>query len=318
MSRSFTKWFLKLLLFLAVSSIIYLSTQKSLAEISSHSAEVLNALQPSWLLASLLLSIVYRVVNACGWTFVVRALHHPLNLGTGVKIWLISETMRWLPGSIWSYGTRVYQGTKLGMSKTKASISVTVELILTLTAWAISALLALGFSPLGYEALRLLSFSNLIFGLSVMAIISGILFYVIYKQPESRIHQKLSSMLGDLILTLRERPNLGILISTLGFFTLLCVFNALGLYMVLMGLAFGNYLLADMVVVNSLGFLAGFFVLAAPGGIGIREGFIALCLSQIIPLQVAVLAAILFRLVQILSEILCLLPFLPELLRRNN
>ena len=52
----------------------------------------------------------------------------------------------------------------------------------------------------------------------------------------------------------------------------------------------------------SLSWIAGFIVPGAPGGIGIREAVITLLLAGIIPVSDALLAALIFRFVNIIGD----------------
>jgi uncharacterized membrane protein YbhN (UPF0104 family) len=61
---------------------------------------------------------------------------------------------------------------------------------------------------------------------------------------------------------------------------------------------------------NAAGWLAGFFAIGVPGGIGVREAGAALLLSPIMPWQEAALAAALWRVLQIVAELVSLLPWL--------
>ena len=61
---------------------------------------------------------------------------------------------------------------------------------------------------------------------------------------------------------------------------------------------------------NAAGWLLGFFAIGIPGGIGVREAGAALVLSPLLPWPEATLAAACWRVLQIVAELVALLPWL--------
>jgi len=76
------------------------------------------------LTAALGITLAYRLTNACGWSFVLRALHVRLPGWTALRIWITSEACRWLPGSVWSYGSRALQAKKQGVPRSLSSLRI--------------------------------------------------------------------------------------------------------------------------------------------------------------------------------------------------
>jgi uncharacterized membrane protein YbhN (UPF0104 family) len=62
--------------------------------------------------------------------------------------------------------------------------------------------------------------------------------------------------------------------------------------------------LADAIVIGSTGVVAGFLAPFAPSGIGITEGVMVVLLSSFLPLEVCVAIALLFRVLNVVKEIL--------------
>ena len=89
------------------------------------------------------------------------------------------------------------------------------------------------------------------------------------------------------------------------------VLHGVGLWLMLCGMGYGQRVsLAAAVGANAAGWLTGTFAMVVPGGIGIRESATALLLSPIIPWQEAALAAVLWRALQIVAELMSLAPWL--------
>ena len=90
-----------------------------------------------WFVAASLLALVYRIVNPYGWVLSLRAMDQDVNGVDAAKIWIQSESRRWLPGGIWSYASRAAQANRLNVSAATASASMMLELILTCASAAI-------------------------------------------------------------------------------------------------------------------------------------------------------------------------------------
>lgn len=84
--------------------------------------------------AALVLAIAYRVINAYGWTLVLRAMGTPVDGGTATRLWLISESRRWLPGSIWGYVSRASMANRIGIPLPIGVASMLLELLLVIAA----------------------------------------------------------------------------------------------------------------------------------------------------------------------------------------
>jgi hypothetical protein len=84
----------------------------------------------SWMMgALLLLAIAYRVINAYGWTLVLNAMGADVRGGEATRVWLVSESRRWLPGSIWSYASRASMAASIGIPIGLSAASMMVELL---------------------------------------------------------------------------------------------------------------------------------------------------------------------------------------------
>jgi uncharacterized membrane protein YbhN (UPF0104 family) len=85
----------------------------------------------------------------------------------------------------------------------------------------------------------------------------------------------------------------------------------LGFWLILTGMGYGHAVSPALAIcANAIGWLIGFFAIGVPGGIGVREAGTALFLAPVMPWQEAVLAGILWRVVQIVAELASLVPWL--------
>jgi MFS family permease len=271
------------------------------------------------ILVALGLFLVYRVVNAYGWVLVLRSLGHPLRASTGVRIWLVSESLRWLPGSVWGMISRVSQASAAGVPALAASLSVPLELMLTIAAWSMAALLGLGASgTLGPLLTRVPAFwivAVLLVGLAFV----GAIFAIARWLPAARVAKKLRGLQASLEQLRRSSPRAGWLAATFVFYVALTLFNG-AIFMNLLSATCDTYpgLLASTGI-NAAGWLVGFFAFFAPSGLGVREGTSTALLTPLMPLDAVVVAVVSWRVIQVVVELLCLAASLaPTVLRRTS
>ncbi|MBV8814382.1 MAG: flippase-like domain-containing protein, partial [Verrucomicrobia bacterium] len=94
------------------------------------------------------------------------------------------------------------------------------------------------------------------------------------------------------------------------FYIALNILHGVGLWLMLAGMGYGQQVsLAAAVGANAVGWLTGTFAMVVPGGIGVRESATALLLSPLMPWQEAALAAVLWRVLQIVAELMSLTPW---------
>jgi len=266
----------------------------------------LAGLRPAPLLAALVVCVIYRVLNSAGWVGVLRAMHQPMPLTRGMRLWLLAESARWLPGSVWGFCSRVFAARKNGVPPAIASASLPLELLLTIAAWALVAAGGLLLSGRSIEWSHLVSPRILIIAASAGFTLATALAICVFAFPQSRIATKIRGLLAELatLRTLALRPAL--LVGVALFYTALCCLNGLAFHLVIRAMTDAPLDLTALIGINACGWLIGFFAIGAPGGIGVREATSAFLLSSMIPLPAAIAASILWRLVLIVDEVLCL------------
>ncbi len=293
---------------MVVATIIAIAIAGVLRGSGASVREMAGKLDLRWLSAAASLTIIYRICNAAGWGMILRALGHPLPLKTSVRLWLVAETMRWLPGSVWGFVSRVYQAQKAGVPAAAASVSMPLELAVTVVAWGLAALC--GGASMGRIAA---GWSIPMSPLSAYApgaglLLSGIAGAVaLWRFPGAKISRKALGFLGGLKRAFRARPRPLMLLAALAWFAALCFLNGLTFYALLR--AFDPPTMPSLeaaVGINAIGWLVGFFAVFSPGGLGVREGGMTALLAPLVPLPVAVGSVVLWRVVQIMAEVLCL------------
>lgn len=261
---------------------------------------------PGFLLAGLALCVMYRVLNSSGWVFVLRSLRHPMPLCRGMRLWLLAESMRWVPGSIWGFCSRVYQAARDGVPAAVASASLPLELLLTIGSWCLVATGGLLVSGQSVDWKSLLSPRLLMLAGGGVVLVAMVIGVSVWKAPDGPIGRKILSLRADLgeLRTLKVNPLS--LLGVLLLYTLLGCLNGIAFFLVLRSVSDAPVSLLAVIGINAFGWLAGFLAVGAPGGIGVREAGAAFLLSALVPLPTAIAASVLWRLVMIVDEALCL------------
>jgi glycosyltransferase involved in cell wall biosynthesis len=277
--------------------------------LSRYSAQVRNQvthIHVGFLLAGYALCSLYRVMNSAGWVMILRGMQQHMPLLRGMRLWLMAESMRWLPGSIWGFASRVYQASQNGVPPVVASASLPLELLLTIGAWSLVAGGGILASGRSVDWRGLLTPRVIAFCVGGFLVAAGVLFISMRVFPQSAIRNKLKKLMGELQALRTIRLRWPVFAGVLVYFTALCCLN---------GLAFGLILrsVSDVAVnpfavigINACGWLLGFLAIGAPGGIGVREAGSAMLLSAVMPLPAAIAGSVLWRVVMIVDEFICL------------
>jgi hypothetical protein len=267
----------------------------------------LSRMSGGYLAPALALCLTYWFLNAGAWSWILEALGYPIPYLTGMRVWLTSESLRWLPGTIWGFCSRVDAARRLRVPMAIASISLPVELSVVIVSWGIVALGGLAVSGLGMRLVKLGAhwiFPTLA-GIVVLLIAGTILWPILSRQ--SWFEAGLERSKRVLKLDLRRT----VLIRSLVVYVVLNCAHGLGFWLMLAGMGYQQIVSPVAAIgANAAGWLLGFFAIGVPGGIGIREAGSALLLSPIMPWHEAVLAAGVWRVVQIVAELAALLPWL--------
>jgi glycosyltransferase 2 family protein len=285
---------------LAMAAIAAAILAAMVASLVTHGGPMLAAarsLGVAALATALLLALAYRVVNAGGWGMILAALGEPVSAVPAARVWLASEACRWLPGSLWSFGSRFVLASRRGVSGPVASASVVLELGVTVAAWAVIA-------AAGIPWLRLPA--AITSAVSLPAVSAGAAMVVATAWIVSRtgLGARVAGRLAAVRDLARIRPNAARLATAFAFYVAMGLVNGAILHGLVSALPGG----ADcpwpgVVAANAAAWLVGFFALFAPGGLVVREACLAGMLSAWMPGEEALAVSLAWRLVQIVAEI---------------
>ncbi|MDQ8190122.1 lysylphosphatidylglycerol synthase transmembrane domain-containing protein [Roseibacillus persicicus] len=268
--------------------------------------EALASANHLMLLGAGLLAAVYLFLNASVWGVILRLVGIEVSRWRAARLWIECESMRWLPGGVWGYASRVVEAKQVGAAKGPAALSLAVELALTVAAWASLGLVGTLLSP-QLRAAGLVYLERfqipptgffLVVGLGILA--AGIVLFLDLFKLRTRIYNASREILRGLMqwrITLRAYCEYLALSLFYGVGFLLCL-QAIGVDPLPSLLdAAGSY---------GLAWIVGFLAFGAPGGMGVREGVLYLVFAPLgIGAEVAT-AAILWRAIQIVVELLLL------------
>jgi uncharacterized membrane protein YbhN (UPF0104 family) len=240
---------------------------------------------------SLLILAGYCVVLAFAWQLILRVLGASLGWTTAAAVYFYSNLMRYIPGTFWYIPGRVHLSRSHGVVAEKSSLSLVLESYLEL----LSALLV------GGGAL-VMAFG----GISVVPLAGAAVLLLLGLRPVVflRVVNAILRRIGreEIALVLPYRQMVLLLLPYLASWALY-------------GLAFWVLLLFLRVPelpspwatasICALSWVAGFLALPVPQGLGVREAVLTFLLSNYMPVAVASLAALLWRLCMLVAEAAC-------------
>jgi uncharacterized membrane protein YbhN (UPF0104 family) len=253
---------------------------------------------PALSLSLVLLSMSF-VMLALGWHLILRAVNASINPIDCVRIYMICQLARYIPGKIFVFVGRIIMAERKGVAKTLSTVSVLFEAIFS-TAGAFIAMLIM------YS----LASDVQIDWIHPWKI--GVLFVI----GIAALNPKLINILISKTYKMRHKRPPDIKMPQFKYYktVLLCLYYIL-LWM-LMGLAFyvlvysligrlaSPKLAFDVACIFLFSWLAGFLCYVVPGGIGVREAVMTLSLKDFFPLPLVSIIAVVSRIWFILGELI--------------
>jgi glycosyltransferase 2 family protein len=227
------------------------------------------------------------------WKLVLdRFDHPPVRLSALLRIWFLSNLVRYVPGKIWQFVGAAELARMAGLSRSVVLTSMVVQMGFTLlAALLVSGLVLLPTGlPDGVPVAGLVGLGALALALVHPALLNRALALV------ARVFRK--SVLGW-----RGRWRDGVLLLGLSVVGWILYGAAFALF-VFSVVGTGLESVLPLAGVNALSFLVGYLVFLPPAGLGAREGAMALLLRPYAPVAVAAVLAVLARLWTVAAELL--------------
>jgi len=229
------------------------------------------------------------------WKLILVRLGNHLSYRKSFRIFFLSQLGRYIPGKIWGILGLVYLSEQEGIPKTLSAASITLQLILQVVSGTMVFLFTLplwwrGIGSAGglYPFLILLPLGLLLIHPSSVRRGLG-LFSRLTRQEVISIEWNYKEILGQLAL-----------------WTLFWSLNGLA-HLLLINSLFPLPLTYLPVVTGifAAGWVVGFVSLFAPAGLGVMEGTLTFLLGFYFPAYVAIIIALLTRLLRTASDLVC-------------
>jgi len=242
--------------------------------------------QYSLLLLSFLVLLCRLFSLALGWKLILqKSSGYSLSYLRANRIWFLSQLGKYAPGKVWMVLGRIYLSQKESISKRVSSVSIVIEMILSVISSTIIFLLSLVLkSKAKFE-------NDILF--SSLIVVAGVI----------ALHPNLLKKFSNFFLVRLKREPLELEIRYHEILLLLTYYLAMWAFF---GLAFYLFInsitsvpiskLLIMTGIFAVSWIIGFLALFAPGGLGVREGILAFFLSFYFPASVAIMLSLLSRL----------------------
>lgn len=222
-----------------------------------------------------------------------------------LRVWhmfYLSSLAKYLPGGVWALPGRIFLYQRAGISAKRGTVALVWEIAVMVISGLVVALLSFGLMThyISLTIIVILAVAGLT-GISAASLVahSGGLRARIVRLPLPALVQEIL-MRADLWLNLRQQAS---------------IFSVYLLSWGVLGLSFGGMVYAlnpelatwhwvQMIGVFSGAWVAGFLVIIAPGGVGVRDVLIVLALAVFLPEPTPAVVAILARIGWTVAEII--------------
>ena len=250
-------------------------------------------LEPGWALLALIglgLSWGWEVGL---WRYILGSLGGSLRYWQALRIWFLSNIVRYIPGNVWQFLSMVELAAEQGVGRLATLTSIVLHQAISTAAGLALAALYFAWAGEGVWFARLRPF---LYGLPL-----GLLLL----QP-----RLLERGLNWLLARLRRPP----LRVTLTWAQIWALLGGYAIVWLVMGASFAALVraltpvtwaqLPTLAAVFTAAYVIGFLSLLTPSGLGVREGVMTLLLASTLPAGVAAVVAIVARLWMVVGELI--------------
>jgi hypothetical protein len=245
----------------------------------------------------LVVSLVLHLgVLAWGVFIWSRVLHHfgsaRLAYPRLLRIWAWSNITRYVPGGVWQFLTAAQMSRDAGLPAVLALTSMLVHVSVTLLAAAVAAALTLPYGVAGLEFAAPW----------LRAVVLAASVALVHPAVLNLALRAATRLMRREVLRWNARWRDGILLLGMSLVSWVVYGGAYSLFVgSLVPLPPGAFV--PLIAVNALAFTAGYLVVLAPGGVGVREAAMAVLLTPVLPIGVAAIVSVAARLWSIAAEL---------------
>ncbi len=249
-----------------------------------------------WLLlfAALCVTLLAHIWSGWVWTWILDVFQQSLKTWQGIRVYLITNIAKYLPGNIWHFYGRITAITKHGGSLGKATFSVLLEPLL-LAAAALSVYLigmSFGWLVTGFE-IKIIGLQITCLLIILVGIHPRVLNFLLLHLSRSK--NKLEKIDARL-----ERYPIAPFLGEIGFL----IFRGTGFLLTLTAFkSIASAQIPQLISAFSFAWLLGLVIPGAPGGIGVFEATIIASLDESqFPIAIVLTTVAFFRVISILAE----------------
>ncbi len=252
-----------------------------------------------WLMVTigLIVTLLAHVWSGWVWTWILNAFNLSLGVGQGIKVYLITNIAKYLPGNVWHFYGRINAVSQKGSSLSAATLSVLLEPLLMAASALLIAIVSTSFGWIETDFSILVFFGQIA---SLLAVLIGIhpriLNPIIQRLSKSK---KLKDTETINHTSLQKYPIIPFL-GEMGFVW----FRGVGFlftFISLQQITFSQ--IPALLSAFSIAWLLGLVVPGAPGGVGVFEATaIALLDQSVFPPATVLVAVAIYRVISILAE----------------
>lgn len=249
------------------------------------------------LIASFFFLLIYLLFLVKNWQLILQYMNINLEFISGIKIFFYSQFGKYLPGKVWTIMGKVYLSNKYGISKKKVVLSSLIEILASMLSGLVLFLISICFEKNFKIDSNLLNAS--LFLIPVLLIF---------------LHPKINGYFINIGLKLLKKEAIEIdftfnqILSIFFYYLFAWLIIGIGFYMLISSFTDISYTKIPILAGSlSLAGTIGIISFIAPGGIGVREGILALLLSNIISTPMAILSSLACRVWLTAGEIVMLI-----------
>jgi len=258
-------------------------------------------INPYFLLIGAFCFISYYFLRSYLWLKLLHFLGHDIPFRESSFLWLLAQLKRYIPGNIWSFLGLAVSYSEHKIPKKDLAYAVWIESELVIIVTFIISLLSLPFILTNFIAIPVPV--GQVTALLTALFLAGAVIYlylgVWLTQRKGRIYTVLRHIFpkftpGENLFSILLMAAAYILYGFGYYFSIAAIFPLNPEY------------IWTLVGIFIFSLVAGYLSIVTPTGLGIREGFIALGLSEFLPLSAAGFSAIFSRVIIVLSELIAL------------
>lgn len=229
------------------------------------------------------------------WGTITKKNNVGIPIKKSIKIWFLSLLGRYIPGRVWLLFGRLYLAKKEGGSQYKTLLSMILELSLSIIAGILVFFISLPFWSF------LMHQKTIFFFILIIMVLVGLIF----------LYPPIFTKSINFILKLIKKQSIVLeikytdILKFLFFYFIFWIILGFSFYFLINSIyPLKIHLLPAIIGIVAISWVIGFLSFLTPGGIGVREAVLSYLLSFFMPLPIAIIISLIYRICLIFIEVL--------------